>query len=713
LNEVKIVVTVDGPVGDGFEKARTKSKTFGDGVKQDLDKAGKASSDFDRLVTRNLKDGETAFQSAGRSAEELRGKVDKLRQDFKSTGNQGIFGDLTAAEGDLRKLEGFMSAMEPEFRARGRKLGKATGDGMLEGIPLGIGKGAMALGGLFVKLVDKIAPDVAAEAAKLGEKAGKAMADGLASAGDAVAQDAPLLFSPEGAAGAAILAVVGGALAPALGAAVGAAVTFALGAGMVGAAAFLLRDEPAIRAAGHRLKEDLLGDLTSGASVLAGPLEKAINILDSITNKIDFGRMFAGLAPALAPLAHALGSILYSLTQGLGNVGNTFGKIFSDPSMEHTLQGLGTDLQALFDTAARHGPEIEVTLKVIFGLIEEIIGAVNMLINVGAFFATPLTWFDKGTGGAERFAAAATDAALALHGAASAASVAAPTIQDLMSQLSATTETFDTLAGAATDKLMAGLLGLDMATNNFNKSLVTLGDTLVANGGHLSAHVAALKKSETGAQQNKDAVLAVVQANLQVYDSMISVGISAKDAAAKYDANTKALEDQLRAAGYTTKQIHALVGQYEGVPGKVNSVLAIQGLTTAIDHLTTLLALINGIPRDVYVTTHVSTRQITDKRNSAHHAAGGIAAGLTWVGEQGAELVRLPQGSMVYPHGQSVGMASSMAGSSGPSQLTMTIAPGAAGGLTALITNLFRTGQIRLTVRDSTGKTQAVSVAGG
>jgi phage-related protein len=43
-------------------------------------------------------------------------------------------------------------------------------------------------------------------------------------------------------------------------------------------------------------------------------------------------------------------------------------------------------------------------------------------------------------------------------------------------------------------------------------------------------------------------------------------------------------------------------------------------------------------------------------------AGGGPGGSLTWVGEQGAELVRLPTGSQVYPHGQSKGMAARMGG---------------------------------------------------
>lgn len=43
-------------------------------------------------------------------------------------------------------------------------------------------------------------------------------------------------------------------------------------------------------------------------------------------------------------------------------------------------------------------------------------------------------------------------------------------------------------------------------------------------------------------------------------------------------------------------------------------------------------------------------------------AATGGVRGLTWVGEQGPELVRLPTGSMVYPAGQSRGMAAAAGG---------------------------------------------------
>lgn len=54
---------------------------------------------------------------------------------------------------------------------------------------------------------------------------------------------------------------------------------------------------------------------------------------------------------------------------------------------------------------------------------------------------------------------------------------------------------------------------------------------------------------------------------------------------------------------------------------------------------------------------------------------GGARGGLTWVGEAGRELVRLPYGSTVYPHGQSEGMAAA-AGGGGRTQVVLQVSPG-------------------------------------
>jgi tape measure domain-containing protein len=54
-------------------------------------------------------------------------------------------------------------------------------------------------------------------------------------------------------------------------------------------------------------------------------------------------------------------------------------------------------------------------------------------------------------------------------------------------------------------------------------------------------------------------------------------------------------------------------------------------------------------------------------------AGGGPRSAMTWVGEQGPELVRLPYGSTVYPSGQSMGMAS---GGGSDRQVVIQVQPG-------------------------------------
>ncbi len=69
------------------------------------------------------------------------------------------------------------------------------------------------------------------------------------------------------------------------------------------------------------------------------------------------------------------------------------------------------------------------------------------------------------------------------------------------------------------------------------------------------------------------------------------------------------------------------------------------------------------------------------------------------VGEQGRELVKLPSGSTVVPHGQTEAMLSGRSGgSSGPVRAELTVGPGGSQGLADLLMQMVRTGQLQLQV---------------
>lgn len=210
------------------------------------------------------------------------------------------------------------------------------------------------------------------------------------------------------------------------------------------------------------------------------------------------------------------------------------------------------------------------------------------------------------------------------------------------------------------------LLGHDNAVLDFNDAQRKLGETLKDNSGKW-------QKNSEAADENRRALLGAVKDNEALYEANIKSGMSAIDAAAQYDQNTASLEAQLRKAHYTEAQINDLIGAYRGVPGKITTDIATNGLTRALNDLADLIRVIYNIPtsRDIYVRTHFVGGQGQSRGGELRTggikgaATGGPQSGLTEVGEEGPELVRLPTGSMVYPKGNRNQMAAGSGGGGG------------------------------------------------
>jgi hypothetical protein len=118
------------------------------------------------------------------------------------------------------------------------------------------------------------------------------------------------------------------------------------------------------------------------------------------------------------------------------------------------------------------------------------------------------------------------------------------------------------------------------------------------------------------------------------------------------------LEQELARDGLTTKETDALLKL--GAKWGIYSDTAIAEARQARDEVNSLLAGIQDKTVSVYVQQIGGYDMGTQQYNNiayAGRASGGGASGLTWVGENGRELVRLPQGSNVYSNGQSERMA--------------------------------------------------------
>jgi hypothetical protein len=194
-------------------------------------------------------------------------------------------------------------------------------------------------------------------------------------------------------------------------------------------------------------------------------------------------------------------------------------------------------------------------------------------------------------------------------------------LQQMQSQINATTISADTLAGAMVDKLLNSMLSIANAELGVHQALTQMSDSLKANGRNFNENTAQ-------GQANMQALLGDVAANQRLYDANIASGMSAKDAAAAYDRNTAALHDQLIKAGMTDAQVNKLIGTYGAVPDDVNTTIATYGLSNAINNLGSLLAYINKIDGSVYGFTIEEHHEI----DYSEHRAGERQPGKRWGG---------------------------------------------------------------------------------
>lgn len=189
-------------------------------------------------------------------------------------------------------------------------------------------------------------------------------------------------------------------------------------------------------------------------------------------------------------------------------------------------------------------------------------------------------------------------------------------LEALSTEMGKTAVTADSLAGAMVNKLFTATMNLDQAVLGVAESLTRLDEVMDKNGKTLDIHTAK-------GQANREAIYAAVTANMQLYQSQLSAGMSAEDAAAAYGENTAALERQLQKAHLTQGEIDGLIGKYRDIPKKVDTDIAIHGLTDAIDRLNETIRLINGI-HDKTVT--ITVKQYGDLPRGQSRG-GGIAHG--------------------------------------------------------------------------------------
>jgi hypothetical protein len=160
----------------------------------------------------------------------------------------------------------------------------------------------------------------------------------------------------------------------------------------------------------------------------------------------------------------------------------------------------------------------------------------------------------------------------------------------------------------------------------------------------------------------------MVEANKRMFDQNIQNNMSMQEATDKYDENTRRIYAWAAQVGISKEALDGLIGSMNSVPDTVNSRMVFEGLQESIDRLDSLLRKLNNLPyikevRVKYIETveRIAGGGASEGRRAtggiSGAAGGGTRSGLTWVGEQGRELVRLPYGSQVYSNPDSERMA--------------------------------------------------------
>lgn len=549
-----------------------------------------------------------------------RSEIRKLMDDFAKTGDLDIFRKLQGKQGDLSALTNIRKKISNQIEDAAKDgmtfLERAVGDAFNNGIR-----------GAFTN---------------------------------------PYVLGAAVALGIAVAAPIGAALG---GLVIAAAAIGAVAGGVAGAAKF---NPKAVGDAWHNQIEQIKSEWLNASRDFVKPTIEAIHILGGAVKDVHIGDMLEKAAKFVVPLADGFAGLIRGIGGGFSALIDKAGPIIKVLRDEMPLLGARIEQSLSLIAGGNKGAAdglktiLDWTGKVIVGvgmtirLFEDMYHAITRIADAvdsvtkftGAGFLAHLVK-PSDTDNLKAYAVSLDGLPHGLDKTKDAAEAAQESLSKLDSQLNKTTLSTDTLAASMVKKIFTASMNLDQALLSVHDSLNQVRDAFHENGKAIDTY------SAKGIS-NRRVVLGAVQANMELYQAQIAAGASATDAAADYDANTAALEKQLRKAHLTQGEIDGLIGKYKKVPANVNTAIAMQGLTDAINGLANLIRLINGIKsKDVYVRVHqtlfneTTGRRVTgSSRNPNDGAKGAIR-----MQEGGALVAPSNPGTFLFAEPQTGGEA--------------------------------------------------------
>lgn len=185
------------------------------------------------------------------------------------------------------------------------------------------------------------------------------------------------------AAGAALAASLVAVAAPAIGALLSGALIGGAGLGVIGLGAWLLKEEPALKAAASSLTGTLKSEFTAAAQPMLGPLVAALGVFEDLVKRIapQLKAMFSGLADsgAIQALATGLASLVENALPGFQELITAAGPFLK--SLGESLPVLGAGMSVFFSAIADGGPGAALFFKDLITFIASSVAALGIMLG--------------------------------------------------------------------------------------------------------------------------------------------------------------------------------------------------------------------------------------------------------------------------------------------------------------------------------------------
>ncbi len=579
----------------------------------------------------------------GNKAIEAKKKVDDLTRSLMEVGQDGTLSVEQVVEAE-KKLIKELQAAQREL-AQFEKMGKGAADEIAEAL-------------------EHAAEEAAQLALSQGFHAGEVFTDGMLSSFKSAT---PALIGG--------LVAVGVMATPTIGAMIGGAVLGGVGmGGMIGGIAMAARD-PRVKQAAEEFANNALPNVDRLGASFVEPTIGALGRLDDKFRNISMGPLlgsFESLSREIAPftlnLEKAADRFIPGFTRALKAAEPVVRTIGNE------LPGFAADLTAMFDAMSEDPDGAVMGIKklmdvtgdtlVLFG---KLVGWMEQTYETGVIMGEAVTgvmedWFhwlgiifppmellskwmgvlnddfEDQNAAADRAYDSANQFAGGLDDVKTAAEEAAEQMEGL---------------NKAIDDLLGRTLSWEQLQVRWHEGLRDLNKELMNGAKTLSLH------TEEGLK-NRDAMLSQIGVAVQMRDDEAKRTGDLEAANAHYQQNIDFLRKQGEAAGFAKGELDQLFAPFKNGPVQVAFEFLFSGLLEGLTDMERALRL-----RELLNDFSVDAGGWSSQRNRERRgmASGGISSGgLTMMNEQGWEMVELPNGARVIPHGTSQAMLSGASG---------------------------------------------------